>query len=237
MTTEDMEAARLVTKSVEGAPAREVPQRLCTALCATLGVDGATLSLLTDTPSRQMLAASDDTALLLEEIQFTVCEGPCVSAAATGEPVLVDDLRYALSPWPLFGASMREKLPQVTSVYAFPLYFGDYVLGSIDLLGLRSHTLDRSILAQASHAADAVAAALLPNRDLLITGREAPAWEPEEVVRAHWFDVRRAVGLVVSRRGLSPENALAVMRAKAFRTGRTLADITADILRQPPRTT
>jgi hypothetical protein len=33
---------------------------------------------------------------------------------------------------------MREKLPQVGSVYALPVFFGDYVLGTVDLLALRS---------------------------------------------------------------------------------------------------
>ncbi|WP_406725060.1 ANTAR domain-containing protein [Streptomyces sp. GD-15H] len=84
--------------------------------------------------------------------------------------------------------------------------------------------------------ADAVTAALLPIRETLLTGKKAPAWEPEQVVRAHWFDTARAIGALVARRGISPEEALALMRAEAFRTGRSLADITTDILRDPPRT-
>lgn len=130
MTAEAMKAVRLVTEAAAGTPGEEVPRRVCAAVCEGLGVDGATLSLLTDTPSRQLLAASDDAdALLLEEIQFTVLEGPCISAARTGEPVAVDDLRHELTPWPLFGAMAREKLPGVGSVYALPLFFGDYVPG------------------------------------------------------------------------------------------------------------
>lgn len=207
---------------------------MCAAVRDGLGVDGATVSLLTDTPGRQLLAASDDAALCLEEIQFTVLEGPCISAAHTGEPVAVDDLAGELTPWPLFGAAMREKLPQVGSVYALPLFFGDYVLGSIDLLGLRSHALNAEGLDRASHAAEAVTAALLPVREVIITGSQPPAWEPEPVVRAHWFDTARAVVVLAGRRRLSHDDALAVMRAEAFRTGKTLADITEAILRDLP---
>ncbi|MEV5435356.1 GAF domain-containing protein [Streptomyces sp. NPDC052682] len=234
MTTDVTKAARLVAEAAEHAPLEEVPRRVCEAVCEGLGMDGATLALLTDTPSRQLLAASNDAALLLEEIQFTVLEGPCITAAHTGEPVAVDDLRGALTPWPLFGATLRERLPQAGSVYALPVYFGDYVLGTIDLLAWRSHALSEEALEQASQVADAVAAALLPARAMLLTGAEPPAWEPEEVVRAHWFDTARAVGALVARRGLVPQDALAVMRAEAFRTGRSLADITADVLRDPP---
>ncbi|MGV9755768.1 MULTISPECIES: ANTAR domain-containing protein [Streptomyces] len=57
----------------------------------------------------------------------------------------------------------------------------------------------------------------------------------EQVVRAHWFDTWRAVGALAARRRISPEDALALMRAEAFRTGRSLPDITTDILRDRPR--
>ncbi|MFC7845629.1 GAF and ANTAR domain-containing protein [Streptomyces sp. NPDC001046] len=234
MTAEAVKAARMVAEAAAGASLEDVPRRVCEAVRDGLGVDGATLSLLTDTPSRQLLAASDDAALQLEELQFTLLEGPCITAAHTGEPVAVHDLRHELTPWPLFGALMREKLPQIGSVYALPLFFGDYVLGTVDLLALRAHALDEEDLVQASDVADAVTAALMTTREMIITGSRAPDWEPRAVVRAHWFDTARAVTTLVTRRGLSPEDALALMRAEAFRSGRSLADITADVLRDPP---
>ncbi|MFI0168553.1 GAF domain-containing protein [Streptomyces sp. NPDC017095] len=234
MTADARSAARLVASAARGGALHEIPRRVCAAVRDGLEVDGATVSLLTDTPSRQLLAASDDAALCLEEIQFTVLEGPCINAARTGEPVAVDDLAGEPTPWPLFGATMGEKLPQVRSVYALPLFFGDYVLGSIDLLGLRPRALDEEGLERASHVADAVTAALLPVREVIITGSRPPAWDPEPVVRAHWFDTARAVVALAARRQSSHGDALAVMRAEAFRTGQTLADITADILRDPP---
>ncbi|MET9801690.1 GAF and ANTAR domain-containing protein [Streptomyces sp. NPDC006368] len=233
MTADEVRAARLVAEAAAGAAPEELPRRLCAAARDALGADGATLSLLTDTPSRQLLAASDSTALLLEEIQFTVLEGPCISAAADGEPVIVEDLDRTPTPWPLFGASMREKLPRVKAVYAFPVYFGDYVLGSMDLLGLRHDALSEDALQQAPEVTDAVAAALVPAREHLLTGKEAPTWEPADETRAHWFDTHRAIGIVASRQGVNAEDALALMRARAFGTGRTLADITADILGHP----
>ncbi|KAA0940233.1 GAF and ANTAR domain-containing protein [Streptomyces apricus] len=236
MTAGATKAVRLVAEAAAGAPGEEVPRRVCAAMCEGLGMDGATLSLLTDTPSRQLLAASDDSALLLEEIQFTVLEGPCISAARTGEPVALDDLRQELTPWPLFGAMMREKLPEVGSVYGLPLFFGDYVLGSVDLLATRPRALDEDALEQAAHVADAVTAALMPAREVLFTGTGAPAWEPEPVVRAHWFDTSRAVAVLADRRRISPEDALALMRAEAFRTSRSLPDITEDVLGDPPGT-
>ncbi|GAA2516870.1 GAF and ANTAR domain-containing protein [Streptomyces levis] len=232
--TASEKAARMVAEAAANAPAEQVPRRVCEAVSEGLGMDGATLALLTDTPSRQLLAATDDDALTLEDIQFTLLEGPCISAARTGEPVAVHDLRHELTPWPLFGATLRERLPRVVSVYALPLFFGDYVLGTVDLLGLRPHALGAEALAEAARVADAVTAALMTTREMLLTGSRAPAWEPRALVRAHWFDTARAVGALAARRGIVQEDALALMRAEAFRTGKPLADITTGILRDPP---
>ncbi|MGW7265103.1 GAF domain-containing protein [Streptomyces sp. NPDC054842] len=234
MTSRVAETVRLVAKVAADTDAEEIPRQVCAAVRDGLGVDGATMSLLTDTPSRQLLAATDDVALQLEQIQFTVLEGPCLTAAQRGESVAVDDLRSQLTPWPLFGATVREKLPRVESIYALPLFFGDYVLGSLDLLAFRPYAMSAAELEEAESVAEAVSAALMSTRDVILTGEEPPSWAPAETIRAHWFDTARAIGVLTVRRGLAPENALALMRAEAFRTGRSLADITADVLREPP---
>ncbi|MDO0925731.1 GAF and ANTAR domain-containing protein [Streptomyces sp. TG1A-8] len=236
MTADEHRAARTVAQAVSGTAPAQLPRHLCAAVREALGADGVTLALLTDTPSRQLLAASDATALRLEQIQFTVLEGPCISAAATGEPVLVRDLHGAPTPWPLFGATMREQLPQVRSVYAFPLFFGDYVLGSLDVLACHPHTLAEDVAEQGQDVADAVAEALFRVHTKLLTGDEPPDWEPAGIVRAHWFDTFRAIGVLAARQGVTTEDALALMRARAFGTGRTLADITTDILGGPTAT-
>jgi hypothetical protein len=62
---------------------------ICQACMAGLDVDGAVLSVLTATVSRVTLWATDATAELIEELQFTLNEGACMEAAATGRPVLV----------------------------------------------------------------------------------------------------------------------------------------------------
>jgi hypothetical protein len=147
--------------------------------------------------------------------------------------VVVRDLHGEPTPWPLFGATMREQLPQVRAVYAYPLYFGDYVLGTLDVLGVRPRVLSEEDAARGQDAADAVAEALLPVHTKLLKGHEEPGWEPAEVVRAHWFDTFRAIGVLAARRGMAPDDALALMRARAFGTGQTLSEITADILGRP----
>ncbi|MFG2768070.1 hypothetical protein [Streptomyces rubiginosohelvolus] len=51
------------------------------------------------------------------------------------------------------------------------------------------------------------------------------------MVRAHWADTHRAIGVVAVKEEMNTDDALALMRAQAFATGQTLAELTADILR------
>ncbi len=57
-----------------GAGDRGLAQRICEACVAGLDVDGAALSLLTASVSRETLWATDATAELLEDLQFDVVE-------------------------------------------------------------------------------------------------------------------------------------------------------------------
>src|SRR4029453_11644994 len=66
-----------------------VAERICPAWVAGLDVDGAVISVLTATVSREPLWATDPTAQLLEELQFTLNEGACIEAATSGTPELI----------------------------------------------------------------------------------------------------------------------------------------------------
>jgi hypothetical protein len=228
------DAARAVAEAAKGAPLSELPQLVCAAAHQGLHASGVTLSLLTDTPARQLLAASNAVALRLEEIQFTMAEGPCIDAAATDGPVVVEGLPERVTPWPLFGTALQEQLPEVTAVYAFPLRFGDYVLGSMDVLTLRrgegQPEAPAITVGEGQRVADAVSAALAPSYARLLGAGEPPSWEPEDIIRKHWFATHRAVGVLAARLDVPTEDAWALMRADAFRSGRTLVEITEAIL-------
>ncbi|MEU0162277.1 hypothetical protein ABZ154_26490 [Streptomyces sp. NPDC006261] len=225
------ELGREVEWVVVDCPPRDMPRRLCRVLARGLPADGVTMSLLTDTPSRQMLCASNQMATDLEEAQFTVQEGPCITAAEIGDEVHLTDWKAGAREWPLFTAAFRERHPDVQAVHAFPLWFGDYILGSVDVATRTPGGLSRGAIEQAVDAVDAVADALLPAQQLLLEQDEHPPWEPADVVRAHWSDTHRAIGVVAVKEEMNTDDALALMRARAFASGQTLAEITADILR------
>src|SRR5688500_6325361 len=95
---------------VAGAPdeRKNLPARLSTACLAALPVTGVGVALMTAAgPSGVVLAATDDRARELEELQFALGEGPCVEASASGRPALQPDLE-ATGParWPRFGSAV-----------------------------------------------------------------------------------------------------------------------------------
>ncbi|MFI1412348.1 GAF and ANTAR domain-containing protein [Streptomyces sp. NPDC020707] len=196
---------------------RETPQRVAEALCEALPVDAVTLALWTEKPHRRMLHATNPAAQRLEELQFEVGEGPCVSAAALGRPLMVEDLQGTVTPWPLFGPLARERLSTVGAIYAFPLVEGAAHLGTADMLRFEAGPLG----AEAEEAARlAVRAAAL----ILLTAKLAPALD------VHWKRTHVATGVMAERLGISPAEALTRLRSTALGTGRPLPDLTEDVL-------
>ena len=118
----------------DGVDEHAVAERICRACVTGLDVDGAVISILTATVSRETLWATDPTAELLEELQFTLNEGACMQAATTGTPVLVADLHHSSNTqrWPIFAAALAEQT-DVRALFAFPLQWGTVNVGVLDL--------------------------------------------------------------------------------------------------------
>src|SRR4051794_24310110 len=130
-------------------------------LCAqSLPVSGVGLALMTDDGPAGTVAASDGGALELEELQFTLGQGPCVDASRTGRPVLVPDLASTSSrSWPQFGAGANAA--GLRAVFAFPLQVGGIRLGVLDLYRDTAGELSGEQLAGALLFADAATELLL----------------------------------------------------------------------------
>ena len=66
--------------------------RLCEACVALFDVDAAAISLVFDGAHTATLGASGPTARVLDELQFTLGEGPALDAVTRRAAVLVTDL-------------------------------------------------------------------------------------------------------------------------------------------------
>ncbi len=204
---------------------RALAEQVCAACVLGLDIDGAAISLLTASTSRETLYATDATAELLEDLQFSLGEGACMEAAQTGRPVLVPDLRHstATSRWPIFAAAVMEQ-SEVGALFAVPLQWGAINLGVLDLYRKAPGSLSNAQLRDAISSANMAA--------LMLLGVRTDPGDGEWL--DHWLhgraEIHQATGMVLVQLGVSATDALARMRAYAFVEQRLLGDVAHDVV-------
>ena len=203
-----------------------LPQRLVSACARALPVTGVGLVLMTDAGPAGMVAVTDGAAAVMEELQFTLGEGPCVEASRTGRPVLVPDLgRSGPGRWPGFSAGA---LPAgICAVFAFPLRVGRIRVGVLDLYRDRVGVLSGDELGEALSFADAATAVLL---HLQAEGPRDGAEVGSIPVLEDRAEVHQATGMVSVHAGVTLAQALMLLRARAFATDRPILTLSRDVL-------
>ncbi|GGV11957.1 GAF domain-containing protein [Actinomadura cremea] len=202
---------------------------VCRAAGLSVGTDGATLSLVTGTNLRTLLYATDSAARLVDDAQFTLGEGPCIDAWTQGGPVLMPDLRSveARTRWPWFAASAVES--GVGAVFAFPLQVGAIRPGVLVLYRRSSGALLDGQLADALVFARA---ALTVTLDTARTDGAQGGSTPDLPGVLGWdrAEVYQATGMVAVQLDVGLDEALARLRAHAFTTDVSLADVAQRVL-------
>jgi len=192
-----------------GGPPDGRVKELLTSCIQAAEVDGAGLSLRVEAGLSEPFFGTDAVAEALEQLQFTLGEGPCVDAAGSGSPVIVPDLAEpnanVTGRWPMFAREAARR--EVRAVFAFPLRIGVIGLGVADLYRHAPGPLTREQLASVLSAMDSVTLALLSD-DHVHDGSLGA--EPLSMT------VHRAAGMVMAQLGTDIEEALVRLRATAF---------------------
>jgi hypothetical protein len=167
------------------------------------------------------VAATGGRATAMEDLQFTLGEGPCVDAVSTRRPVLQPDLA-ATGPgrWPAFSAGALDA--GLRAVFALPLLIGTVRLGSLALYRDDAGSLSDPGFAEALTFADVATAVLLH----LQAGRPG---EPIRLVEDR-AEVHQASGMVSVRARVSLAQALLLLRAHAFASDRPISAVARDVL-------
>lgn len=119
---------------------RSVVDRVCAAAVLLLSLRGAGLSLMVDGELRGTVGAPDPGIAVVQELQFSLGEGPCVEAWKTRAAVLEPDLAApAVVRWAVFGEAGVKA--GVRAVFAFPLALGAARIGVLVLYRDRSGEL------------------------------------------------------------------------------------------------
>ena len=200
--------------------------RLCGVCPGIVGVNGAGVMLMSGDIPRGSLCTSNEVSQLIEELQYTLGEGPCVDAyqqdRVVAEPDLADPVTrrwFAFTP-PALEAGVR-------AVFGFPLRVGTVRLGALNLYRDRPGPLSDDQHADALVVADVVARWVLEAQ----AGAPADAVAEELEIGADFhFVVHNAAGMVSVQLGISVTEALIRLRAYAFSNDRLLADVAEDVV-------
>jgi len=206
--------------SRDGSPGLDaVPAELCAEV---LGLTGVAVSVLIS-GGGDVVWQTDGASARLDDLQFTLGQGPGVDAAASGELVLEADLQVVPAHrWPAFTPAALEL--GVRAVFAVPLQIGVIRLGVVlahrDAPGMLSGAALADFLVFASAATRAL---LGP----LANGPE-PQWVSEQA--GYRAEVHQATGMISVQLEVTQAVALIRLRAYAFSHHRPLADVAADVV-------
>jgi hypothetical protein len=199
---------------------------LCDATRDIIGLSGAGVMLMSgDVPSGS-LCTTDPVSNLIEELQFTLGEGPCVDAYHASQVVLEPDLARPASPrWLAFTPVAVEA--GVGAVFAFPLQVGTVRLGALDL-----YRDGPGALSDEQHADAMVMSDVIADWVLDVQADAPPGSVAGELARDADFHyvVHNAAGMVSVQLGASITEALIRLRAYAFSNDRLLRDVAADVV-------
>jgi hypothetical protein len=210
------------------AGAELLPERLSIACARMLPVDAAGLSLSGPHGRRIPLGASDEDAARAERLQFTVGDGPCMTAQASREPVfaMLGDLRRR---WPAFADLLVARTP-FRAVVALPLREAVAGMGAMDLYLVREEDVPALDVFEALAVGDLVTSVL---SDSAVwsnwSAPSGPEWLHGPAARRRAV-VWEAVGDVCLALDVDAPTALDLMRACAYGTDRPVDDVAADVV-------
>ncbi|MEW2048188.1 GAF and ANTAR domain-containing protein [Streptomyces sp. NPDC005476] len=229
----DVQRARIahqLVAAVHGQPPDRMPDVLCRACTALLPeLSGLSVSVTgKDADAGVVLCASDEVAARLAEIQYTLGEGPCMEAVRLRAPVFAADLGSAPDNrrWPLF--SMQAARAGARAAFSVPLTGAGGALGTLDLYRDAPGSLSADQVRTALLVADAVTMAVIALDHASANGDGAVTWL--EGAEADREEVHQATGMIMVQLGVSAQEALVRLRARAFAQGRTSTEVARDVI-------
>ena len=192
-------------------------------VAAVPGAEGAGLTLLEQ--SRQQTVVATATFVRdVDDVQYALGEGPCVSAVADGRPHTSGNLGGARD-WPRFGPQAGRL--GVHSALSLPLLLAGEVLGALnvyaharDAFSARSLQLGEAF---AGPAAVSVYNAQMLARAERLTGQLQTALASRAVID-------QAMGVIMSRSGVGAQEAFDRLRAASQADSRKLSEVATDLV-------
>lgn len=191
-----------------------------------LPMGGVSISTFGELCPSETVSATDEVATRIDEIQLDLSEGPCWTALATDAPVLETDLvQRPNAAWPAFNDAVRSE--PVGAVFAFPVAFGPFPLGAVDVYVPEPATIEDDTVRQAMTLASAVSRRVLRRALRSIADEDDALLDRSPSSRRV---VHQATGVVLAQLDISPEDAYLLLQGHAFARRTTMRRVAEEIL-------
>jgi len=205
--------------------ARSSTARLCTACVDVLSVTGAGITIMGGDQAGP-ICVSDPNVAALEDLQYTIGQGPCRDAFHTGVWVHAPRLDMDTSiRWPSFVAMARES--GIRAVFAYPLIAANSKIGVLALYQSVEGDLTPAQHDDSIALAEILTETVLSLQDDAPPGTLAPGLDDAVQYRA---EIYQASGMIAIQLAIPAAEALMRIRAYAFANDQTVAETAAQIV-------
>lgn len=197
---------------------------LSRACASNLAMDGAAIALSPNSHDPGSIAASDELASLVVELQFNVGEGPSIDAHRERRPIFEPQMSAA-TRWPDFASQVSAS--GVAAVFALPMQIGAASFGVLTFYRGQPGPLGDELLAEALAMADIACEVTLWLQSQVPPGSLC---DVIDVLATDRIAVYQASGMIVVQTGVDVGQAMALLWARAYATGRSVHDVAAEVV-------
>ena len=218
--------ARLARLLATGNDTYELLDAVVQACTTLLKVKDAGLILARDDSVLQVMASTSERSALIEAIQLSADEGPCMTCFATGETVAIAEIER-LDYWPAFREMAATQ--GFRSVHAVPLRLRSRTIGALNLFREQSGRLGPLEVTLAGALADVATAGILQDQ---ILGDQQKVQRQLQHALDSRVVIEQAKGVIAQRDRISVDEAFFLLRGYARRNRRRLQEVAQNVVAQ-----
>jgi hypothetical protein len=207
-------------------PKESTPARLAAGLAAPfftlLPITGLSITLVDPSEKQSTIFSSDSVAAFLDDLQFTLGEGPTLDTYRSGILTQIDEISSNSARWPMFVS--RVALSDVHAFYLFPLAIDGVCVGVVATYRAAAGFLST---AEVDHGKWLSSVVARPAMKLAIQFAQDDSGPGQADTRR---EVYQAVGMVLAQLGTTASVAQARIRAQAFASSRTIQAVAHDVI-------
>jgi GAF domain-containing protein len=173
----------------------------------------------------QLVASTSEEAELVEVLQLSAGEGPCLDCFRTGLAVTIGDIGRDAAKWPKFSAEALEQ--GFKSVHATPLRLRGQIIGTMNLFSTHTGELASADVAVAQALADVATIGILQERTIRSSNIVA---EQLQYALDSRILIEQAKGVLAATNAMSMDKAFAAIRTHARDNNLTLRKVAEDVI-------